>query len=355
MSLAHRVTRRSLVTLGASIVAVTVLGVAGAAPASACGGLIGENGSIQLVRTTTLAAWHDGIEHYVTSFEFSGTGEAVGSIIPLPGVPTSVEPAGEWTLQRLQREVAPVERFALAAAGSSSTAEDQAQVLLTAKVDALDITVLRGGGDAVGEWALANGFFLTPDAPEVLDFYASRSQIFLAAKFDAARAAAQGLTGGDGTPIHITIPTDRPWVPLRILALGLPADQQVQADVFLLTDDRPALLAGGGIGLRRSERASGSLMTDLRSDRNMDWMPASMWLSYLSVDERAGNLRYDLSASTAERGPSPLAAGYPFEVGSVELPDGGWGVESYAAAVGAVLAMTVAAALVRRRHRRAVA
>lgn len=355
MSLPHRVARRSLAALSVGVTAAIAFGVAAAAPASACGGLVGENGSIQLVRTTTLAAWHDGVEHYVTSFEFSGTGEAVGSIIPLPGVPTSVEAAGQWTLQRLQREVAPPVEFAGKAALSSSTAEDQAQVILTAQVEALDITVLRGGGDAVGEWALANGFFLTPDAPEVLDFYASRSQIFLAAKFDAARAAAQGLNGGDGTPVHITMPTDRPWVPLRILGLGLPTDQQVQADVFLLTDDEPALLAGDGIGLRRSERASTSLMADLRSDRNMEWMPASMWLSYLTVDERAGDLRYDLSASTAARGPSPLAAGYPFEVGSIELPDSGWGVESYAAVVGAVLVMGVAVALLRRRHRQALA
>ena len=37
--------------------------VAALAPnvADACGGLIGENGTIQLVRTTTLAAYHDGV------------------------------------------------------------------------------------------------------------------------------------------------------------------------------------------------------------------------------------------------------------------------------------------------------
>ena len=39
---------------------------------------MGENGTIQLTRTTTLAAYHDGVERYVTSFEFSGTGEEVG-------------------------------------------------------------------------------------------------------------------------------------------------------------------------------------------------------------------------------------------------------------------------------------
>jgi len=53
------------------------------------------------VRTTTLAAYHDGVERYVTSFEFTGEGEEVGSIIPLPDVPTDVVRGGDWTLQRL--------------------------------------------------------------------------------------------------------------------------------------------------------------------------------------------------------------------------------------------------------------
>ena len=88
------------------------------------------------------------------------------------------------------------------------------------QIDALDITVLKGGAVAVGTWARENGFFLPPDAPEVLDFYASRSPYFMAARFDAAEAAARGISEGDGTPIHLVIPTDDPWVPLRILALG---------------------------------------------------------------------------------------------------------------------------------------
>ena len=53
-------------------------GLLAAGPAAACGGLVGENGSIALVRTTTLAAWHDGVEHYVTAFAFAGGGGAFG-------------------------------------------------------------------------------------------------------------------------------------------------------------------------------------------------------------------------------------------------------------------------------------
>ena len=84
-----------------SIAAITAGLAVFAGPAVACGGLVGENGTIQLVRTATLAAYHDGVERYVTSFEFVGEGAEVGSIIPLPDVPTSVERGGDWTLQRL--------------------------------------------------------------------------------------------------------------------------------------------------------------------------------------------------------------------------------------------------------------
>lgn len=298
---------RRIGAAGAVVIGVVVLL---ATPAVACGGLVGANGTIQLVRTTTLAAYHDGIERYVTSFEFSGAGESVGSIVPLPGVPTEVERGGDWTLQRLVREVRPPvaddgARLAFATAGGGAT------VLLEAEIDALDITILKGGGDEVGRWALDNGFFLTPDAPEVLDFYARRSPIFMAAKFDASRAAELGQGAGDGTPIMLTIPTEDPWVPLRILGLGLGAEQRVEADVFLLTDDRPQLLAGGrGLALDHDRPASPALLADLRSDKGMEWVPPEMWLSHLELDVAAGALDYDLAVSTeAGRPPALEAAG----------------------------------------------
>src|SRR5690606_18987635 len=134
---------------------------------------------------------------YVTSFEFSGEGESVGSIVPLPGVPSDVKRGGDWTLQRLAEEVAPAEEFDDAAGTVAFAEAADAEVLLETEIDALDITVLRGGGDEVGRWARDNGFFLTPDAPEMLDFYGHRSQIFMAAKFDASRAAELGQTEGD--------------------------------------------------------------------------------------------------------------------------------------------------------------
>jgi Uncharacterized protein conserved in bacteria (DUF2330) len=320
----------------ATALAALVVGVI-AGPAAACGGLVGENGTIQLQRTTTLAAYHDGVEHYVTSFEFTGEGKEVGSIIPLPGVPTAVERGGSWTLQRLEREVAPpvLEDFRLAAASEQSA--DGAVVLYQTQIDALDITILEGGGTEVGKWAIDHGFLLTPDAPEVLDYYSQRSPIFMAARFDAAAAEQRGQSSGDGTPIQLTIPTARPWVPLRILGLGLEPDRPVQADVFLLTDERPQLLAGGrGLELQRSQQASPGLLDDLRSDENMGWVPASQWLSYVKVDATAGDLHYDLATSIdAHHRPSLVDAGLTRnDLGGgnsdVALPDTGpWGWWGY--------------------------
>ncbi len=306
--------------LGVALTAAAVVGFA-ATPAAACGGLVGENGTIQLVRTTTLAAYHDGVERYVTSFEFTGEGEEVGSIVPLPDIPTAVERGGDWTLQRLVREVAPppdVREFDVQFAEAS----DNAQVILETKIDALDITILKGGGDEVGRWALEHGFFLTPDAPEVLDFYAERSPIFMAARFDASRAADLGQRAGDGTPIMLTIPTDRPWVPLRILGLGLDADQRVEADVFLLSDGKPNLLAGGaGLELGRSEPASASLLADLRSDKGMEWVPDQMWLTHLPLEVDAGDLDFDLAISTGRELPSVRDTGVEApNARSIELP-----------------------------------
>jgi hypothetical protein len=286
--------------------------------ALACAGLIGSNGNVNLGRTTTLAAYTGGVEHYVTSFEFAGGGGEFGTLIPLPGVPTNVERGGDWTLQRLQKETEPP-RAALSArdGDNAEAAFAGATVLQEVRIDALDITVLKGGGEDVAVWAKDHGFRLSPDAPEVLDFYAKRSPIFLAAVFDGEAAATRGQAIGDGTPVHITIPTPNPWVPLRILALGKQPEDRVEADVFLLTDRKPAMLPGERDGLRltHSDAATPLLLSDLRSDKGMEWVPESMWLTKLSIDSDAASMQYDLAVDATGYGrPSPVAAG-------IELPD----------------------------------
>jgi hypothetical protein len=306
---------RRLLSIAIASVAMLVT----AAPALACGGLIGPNGAVNLLRTTTLAGYHDGVEHYVTSFEFAGGGGAFGSITPLPGIPTNVERGGDWTLQRLIRETDPVPAAFFAEAAGSL--RDSAEVLLEVTIDALDITILRGGGDEVGVWARDHGFRLPPDAPEVLDFYAERSPIFMAASFDADAAAERGQAVGDGTPVHLTIPTDNPWVPLRILGLGKGAAETVEADVYLLTDDQPSmlpnpadLLANTGLALDHSAAASDQLLADLRSDKGMEWIPEKAWLTKIRIDVPAGTLRYDLAIDVSGRDmPSLKDAGFaPF-------------------------------------------
>ena len=295
-----------------------------AAPAWACGGLVNPNGTVALVKTTTLAGYRDGVEHYVTSFEFAGGGAEFGSIVPLPGIPSKVSRAGDWTLQRLVQEITPPVAELRSAADSAGAESAKAEVLLETRIDALDITILKGGGDAVGEWAEENGFSLTPDAPEVLDFYAARSPIFMAARFDPAEAEELGQSVGDGTPIHLRIPTPSPWVPLRILGLGLGEKAQIEADVFVLTPSVPEMLprpaeAGSSEGmiLERSEEASEFLLADLRSDKGMKWIPRQgMWLSYLRIDAQAGDLTHDLAIDASGVGtPSPVAAGLAAPVG----------------------------------------
>lgn len=305
-----------------SLVAATAALLVFVAPTLACGGLIGPNGAVNLLRTTTFAGYHDGVEHYVTSFEFAGGGGAFGSITPLPGIPTDVVRGGDWTLQRLIQETDPVDQFAFRAlAGGEAAADGEAEVLLETTIDALDITILRGGGDEVGLWAKNHGFRLPPDAPEVLDFYADRSPIFMAAAFDADAAAERGQVVGDGTPVHLTIPTDNPWVPLHILGLGKADGEIVEADVYLLTDDRPAMLPNAGafgqsagLILDHSAPATEGLLADLRSDVGMEWVPEKAWLTKVVVDTTAGDLTYDLAIDASGAGaPSPIDAGFaPF-------------------------------------------
>jgi hypothetical protein len=296
--------RRLAVVLAAAVAVVLATGSA----AFACGSLVGPNGAVQLVRTSTLAAYHDGFEHYITNFEFASNQESFGSIIPLPAEPTKVERGGDWTLQRLQQEVTPPAPQALELRATARLA-DSVQVLEEVRIDSLDVTILKGGGKAVADWAADQGFTLTEDTPEALEFYSRRSRYFMAAKFDAAAAVEQGFTSGDGIPVHLTMPVDRPWVPLHILSTGKPAEEIVQADVFLLTDEKPELLAGSGLTVESSERASSALLDDLRSDQNSSWVPERAWLTYLKLDAPVRDLSYDLATSVSGDAPSVVDTG----------------------------------------------
>ena len=113
-----RTTSRTIARSGFGLMAALILTALVAGPVAACGGLIGPNGAVNLLRTTTFAGYHDGEEHYVTAFQFAGGGGAFGSLTPLPGIPSKVEKGGDWTLQRLIQETEPqLDAFRAAARG----------------------------------------------------------------------------------------------------------------------------------------------------------------------------------------------------------------------------------------------
>ena len=83
-----------------ALVAVAVMLVPSAA--WACGFLVAENGAIRLDTFTAASILtEDGDAHYVTAFSFNGSPESFGAVIPLPAIPTEVEKAPGWFLQRL--------------------------------------------------------------------------------------------------------------------------------------------------------------------------------------------------------------------------------------------------------------
>ena len=71
---------RKFLFAGMGVAAAVVLQ---AGPAFACGGLVAPDGDVRLAKATTFVAWSGGVEHYVTSFAFTGAVTDVGWIVPL--------------------------------------------------------------------------------------------------------------------------------------------------------------------------------------------------------------------------------------------------------------------------------
>jgi len=277
-----------------------------AGQALACGGLVAPDGDVRLARATTFVAWSGGIEHYVTSFAYTGAVIDVGWIVPLPAVPMSVTEAGAWTLQRLEREFAPpVPSPGLELEASAALAP--AIVVEQVQVEALDVTVLKGSGQAVIDWCEHNGFLISPEIENHLLRYAAASPVFMAAKYDTSAALQRHQQAGDGVPILITMRTPHLWVPLEILASG---GAPVNADLFLLTD-KPLRTGSGapvtsaasdgepvgdapGFRVDGAEPMNATLHRDLSSDRNMAWVPANGYVTYLRLSSPGADVTYDL-------------------------------------------------------------
>ena len=276
--------------------------------AFACGGLVAPDGDVRLQRASTLIAWHNGVEHYLTSFAYQGTEANVGWIVPLPTVPEKIEAGGAWTFQRLSLESHPQqsELKAPLAAGAS----DSAQVLQQVQVEALNVTVIKGSGQEILNWAGQNGFFLNDDTRAHLLAYAHGSPIFMAAKYDTQAAQARHQLQGDGVPLLITMKIAHPWVPLEVLALD---GQQVQADLYFLTDmplnisDVNAKIGQSAVGsnvpgatgftVAFQEKLTDRLYQDLSSDRNMGWVQRDSWFTYLSLNAPSETVTYDMGIS----------------------------------------------------------
>ena len=277
--------RRVPAALAASILTCALV----AAPTVACGGLIGPNGAVNLLRTTTFVGYHDGRRALRDGLRVRRRRRR----LRLHHSPAR-HPEQRREGRRLDPPAThPRDRTAAARARCSRPTMLAARQPAASRscwrrtIDALDITVLKGGGDEVGAWAADHGFRLPPDAPEVLDFYAQRSPIFLAASFDADAAGERGQAIGDGTPVHITIPTPTPGCRCASCPWARRPDDRVDADVYLLTDRAPDPAAGRHgrrAGADHTAPASASLLDDLRSDRGMEWVPERAWLMKVRVD-----------------------------------------------------------------------
>lgn len=300
-----------------------------ALPAAACGGLIAPNGAIRLERATTLVAWHDGVERYMTSFSYNGSASSFGWIVPLPAVPVKVEEGGGWTLQRLFRETHPQPQILGLEFAAQPTTTDSAVVIEQVQVRALDITVLRGTGQGVLDWAASNGFAVDAETRAHILQYAKGSPVFMAAKYNAERAATQRLIFGDGAPVLITMKIAHPWIPFEVLAAG----QQVQADLYLLSDkpvntsEWRALIGASGVGttvpgaegftLQFQEKMTDSLYHDLSTDKNMGWVRSDSWLTYLSLNAPDSKVTYDMSVT-----PMGVVKVAPFGTKPMAIVDG---------------------------------
>jgi hypothetical protein len=277
----------------------------------ACGGLVAPDGDVRLAKATTFVAWSAGVEHYVTSFAYTGAVADVGWIVPLPAIPTSITEAGAWTLQRLEREFAPPVTFAADAAVPAAAGLPSAVVVEQVQVEALDVTVLKGSGQAVINWCIHNGFLVSAEIENHLLRYAGSSPIFMAAKYNTSIAEQRHQQAGDGVPLLITMHTPQLWVPLEILANeGAP----VNADLFLLTD-KPLVTQSGvpvtsassigsvidgakGFTVAGAEPMNASLHHDLSIDRNMSWVPATGYVAYLTLNAPGADVSYDLGVDS---------------------------------------------------------
>src|SRR5437763_1183042 len=104
--------RRHIVRAAAVAAFAATLVVGSAISAFACGALVGPNGTISLTRTTTLAAYHNSREPYLTAFEGIADGQAIPVHVVIP-TPNPWVPLRILTLGRQPQDVIQADVFLL--------------------------------------------------------------------------------------------------------------------------------------------------------------------------------------------------------------------------------------------------
>lgn len=313
---------RRMTTVAAGM---TLLLVVMSPAALACGFLVAENGAIRLDTFTAASVLtEEGDAHYVTAFSFNGSPESFGAVIPLPDIPYEVEKAPGWFLQRLVIETTPP--TPVADGFAEVAAEAGAEVIAEYEVDSLDITILRGGGADVLAWADDNGFDLgvadgdpedLSDAVAMLEFYAERSPIFAAIRFDNERAIEQELQSGEGTPVRFSFhDQDQAWIPVKVLGFDKPGEEIVVADLFLMTPGQPTVLGGlvpgTDITFQRAYGPGSDLVFDLTDDERAEWIPTSFTLTRVDVRTEQRLLEWDIAARVGDVPDRAAAFGVAF-------------------------------------------
>ena len=113
----------------------------------------------------------------------------------------------------------------------------------------------------------------------------------------------------------------------------LAAGQQVQADLYLLSDkpvntsEWRALIGASGVGtnvagaegftLKFQEKMTDTLYHDLSTDKNMSWVRRDSWLTYLSLDAPDSKVTYDMSVT-----PMGVVKVAPFGTKPMAIVDG---------------------------------
>ena len=243
-----------------------------AAPAVACGGLVGENGTIQLDA-------HDdarGVPRRrralrdVVRVHRAGQGGRLDRAAARRADEGRARRRLDAAATRARGRAAGAERGRFDDRGrppSSRRAGDPRDQDRRARHHG----AARAAATAVGKWAIDHGFLLTPDAPEMLDFYADRSPIFMAARFDASRASRARSERRRRHADHGDDP-DRSSRGCRCASSASvsTAPRSSRPTCSCSPTTKPKLLAGGrGLSLDRNEPANASLLSDLRSDKGM--------------------------------------------------------------------------------------